>query len=333
MNLGILFGGNSLEHEISIVSAYGLKKKLEADYQITMIYINHHNEIFNASRLVLDDFKYNRLKKLKKTRFIARGIQGKKLDCILVCMHGENGEDGLAAALCRFYHIPYVGSDVLASSIGIDKMACYRYLSANGIPMLESISYTYEDYMQEKKIETYPCIIKPQNGGSSIGIYVCKTEKEFEDKVVQAFAVSSRLIIQPYYEALTEYNLAIYESGFSRLEKIEKKDEIFSFDNKYNESFKLMHQSLKDDSLAADFQRIGREVYRLLDCSGIIRIDFFRIDEQIYVNEVNIIPGALAMYLFEDFPKVLRECIKTAVTKKEIVYKKGNFLAKSNINK
>ena len=190
MNLGILFGGNSLEHEISIVSAFGLKKKLEEIYQITMIYIDHQNEVFNANSMTLNDFKYNNYKKLKKTRFMHQGVKGKKIDCMVLCVHGENGEDGLAAALCRFYHIPYVGSDILASSIGMDKMICYQYLSKNGIPMIDSLLYTYEDYIQEKKIEVFPCIIKPLNGGSSIGIYVCQTEKEFEDKILSLIHIS-----------------------------------------------------------------------------------------------------------------------------------------------
>lgn len=333
MNLGILFGGNSLEHEISIVSAYGVKKKLEANYGITMLYIDHQNRVYNADRVSLNDFKYNRLKKLKKTRFAERGVRKKRLDCMILCVHGENGEDGLAAALCRFYHIPYVGSNLLASSIGMDKMACFRYLSKNGIPMIESVSYTYEDYINEKKFDRFPCILKPLNGGSSIGIFVCKTAREFNDAVVQAFAVSNKLIIQPFYENLTEYNLAIYENGYSKLERIVKKDEIFSFDNKYNESFKMMHQALENTELAEEFRRIGRTVYDLLDCSGIIRIDFFEIEGKIYVNEVNIIPGALAMYLFEDFMQVIQECIKNAVIHKDIIYKRGNFLAKSDINK
>ncbi len=333
MNLGILFGGNSLEHEISIVSAYGLKKKLEKNYKITMIYINHKNEVYNANKLTLDDFKYNKFKKLRKTQFLNHGIKKAKLDCCILCLHGENSEDGLGAALCRFYHIPFVGSDILASSIGMDKYVSYLYLSKNGVPMLDSSLYSYEDYLQNKKIDTFPCIIKPLYGGSSIGIYVCNNEEEFNENIVKAFAFGNKFIIQPYFSDLVEYNLAVYDEGFSKLEKIEKKDVIFSFDDKYNESFKLMHQSLKDNSRYEEFSEIAKRVYDLLKCKGIIRIDFFMIKDLIYVNEVNILPGALAMYLFDDFNKVIMHCIKKAITEKEIVYKRGTFLAKSNINK
>lgn len=333
MNLGILFGGNSLEHEISIVSAYGLSKRLSPFYQITMIYMDHQHNIFQSNRLSLSDYKENNLKKLKKTRFVFKGIKNKKIDCMLLCMHGENGEDGIASALCRYYKIPFVGSEILASSICIDKNASYRYLAKNGVPMVKTQSYTYQDYIKGKRIKEYPCIIKPVYGGSSIGIYVCKDEGEFEQNIVHAFEYGKEFIIQPYFETLEEFNLAIYEKGFSKLERIDKKDEIFSFNNKYNESFKLMHQTLEENELYESIKKIGRKAYELLRCSGIIRIDFFVIEGKVYLNEVNILPGALAMYLFDDFISVIESCIEVAMQKKEIVYKKGSFLSKTTIEK
>ncbi len=322
-----------MEHEISIVSAYSLKKKLEDRYKVVMIYIDYQNRVWNVNKMRLDDFKFNRYKKRKKTEFVFHGIKKNFIDCMLLCQHGENGEDGLGAALCRFYHIPYVGSDIMASSIGMDKLTSYRLLSSQNIPMLESMEYSYKDYLNQKKILWYPCIIKPLRGGSSIGIYVCQTEKEFEEKIIKAFEYGKEVLIQPYYESLVEYNLAVYEDGFSRLERIDKKDEIFSFDNKYNESFKLMHQTLEHNSLTKEFEELGRKVYDILRCKGIIRIDFFMIDKRIYVNEVNVLPGALAMYLFEDFKTVIDSCIQKAIRDKMVIYKRGNFLAKSNINK
>lgn len=333
MRIGILFGGNSLEHEISIVSAYSLKKKLEDTYDIDMLYIDFNNNLYNANKLILKDFKENNLKKLKRVSFSNGGVNKKKIDCMLLALHGENGEDGVAAALCRFYNIPFVGSDIMASSIAIDKYSSYRYLSKNKIPMINTKVYTYEDYLKGIEINKFPIIIKPTFGGSSIGIYVCKNKDEFDNKIIEALRVSKEVIIQPYYDNILEYNLAIYNNGFSKLERIDKKDEIFSFENKYNESFKLMHQAIDDDFLIDDFKAIGRSVYELLKCSGIIRIDFFLIDNKIYVNEVNILPGGLAMYLFDDFKSVIHECIIEAIKNKRTIYKRGNFLTDCTINK
>lgn len=333
MNIGILFGGNSLEHEISIVTAFQLKRRLEKDYNVNMIYIDYDNSLYIANKVRLNDFKNNNLKGLKKTSFKDKGVKGIDLDCIILSVHGENAEDGVAAALCRFYHIPYVGSNILASSIALDKYRCYKYLSNNGIKMIDSILYTYEDYLSGKEIGIYPCIIKPLYGGSSIGITVCKSKIELDNKLIEAFKISNRLIVQRYYENIEEYNLALYENGVSRLEKIDIKNDFFTFEDKYASEFKLMHKAMSDDSLYSKFKDIGRSVYNLLEASGIIRIDFFMIENEIYVNEVNIIPGALSMYLFDNFDRVIRECINSSILKKYNIYSKGNFLAKSDINK
>jgi len=333
LKIGILFGGNSLEHEISIVSAYSLQKKLSDAYEIEMLYIDLNNNLFNANRVSLKNFKDNNLKKLKRVRFSQGGFNKTKLDCMLLALHGENGEDGVGASLCRFYNIAFVGSDCFASSIAIDKYKSYRYLSRYKVPMINTRLYKCDDYVDKVEITKFPIIIKPLNGGSSIGIAVCKNKEEFDSKIRDVFQISKEVIIQPYLDNILEYNLALYENGYSKLERIDKKDEIFSFDNKYNESFKLMHQSIDDDYLIDEFKTIARRVYDLLGCSGIIRIDFFLIDNKIYVNEVNILPGGLAMYLFDDFKSVIHECIIEAIRKRRPVYTKGNFLSKCRINK
>ena len=333
MKIGILFGGNSLEHEISIISAFQLKKKLESEYDLCMIYIDNESNIYDASKTTLDDFKYNKKNKMKKSSFVLGGIKNTELDCMVLCMHGENGEDGIAAALMRFYKIKYVGSDLFASSICMDKYLTYMYLANCGIKMIDSYIYTYNDYLSGDSVLEYPSIVKPLTGGSSIGIYVINNKKEERDVLLKAFKVSKELLVQKYYDNIVEYNLAIDSVGESHLERIVKKDNIFSFNNKYNESFKQMHQAIDDDILYDDFKQIGRNVYTLIKAKGIIRIDFFLIDGVIYVNEINTIPGALAMYLYDDFNSIIRKEIELELLRSDIVYPKGNFLITSNICK
>lgn len=333
MKIGILFGGNSLEHEISIVTAYSLKKRLEARYDILMLYMDFDNNLFNANKLSFDDFKNNNYKKLKKTYFVNGGIKKSKIDCIVISTHGENSEDGICAALCRNYNISYVGSNVLASSISMDKYAAYQYLKSFNINLIDTYKYDYEDYLNDKKTDVFPCIIKPRHGGSSIGINVCRDESEFFVNIIDSLSSEKELIIQPFCENIVEYNMAFYSGGNSKLEKIDHKDEFFSFDNKYNESFKIMHQSIADEKFESRFIEVGRRVYDALGCKGIIRIDFFMLDDEIYVNEINIIPGALAMYLFNDFDSIIDECINTALLDKPYKYSKGTFLNKSTITK
>lgn len=333
MKIGILFGGNSLEHEISIISAFQIRKKLESIYDICMIYIDNESNIYDASKAILNDFKYHNKRKFKKTTFAIGGLKGCKLDCMILSMHGENGEDGLACALMRFYRIKYVGSDLFPSSLCINKYLTYQYLSSNGIDMIDSYVYTYEDYLKGENILEYPAIVKPLYGGSSIGIYVIKSEGEARDALLKAFEASKELLVQRYYDNIVEYNLAVDSIGESHLEKIVKKDDIFSFDNKYNESFKQMHQVISDEILYEDFKQIGRNIYTLIKAKGIIRIDFFLIDGIIYVNEVNVLPGALAMYLYDNFEATIKKEIELELIKNDKIYNRGNFLSKSNINK
>lgn len=325
--IGILFGGASFEHEISIITAFQLLRRLEKDYEVHLIYGTLEGLFFNADKLSMNDFKMNQLKRLKKLN-----LKKLKLDVIVGAMHGENGEDGLASSFAKLHHIKYLGCDMFASSLCIDKYKSYLYLAKNNIPMIKTKHYTYEDYLQNKTISV-PCILKPCLGGSSLGIEVVKEKSELADKLSKAFKFSKELIVQPYYADLIEYNLALNETEYSNLERINKKAEIFSFDNKYSDSFKVMHQSLVSDDRYEDFCKLARKVYDLIGASGIIRIDFFMIDNKIYANEVNTTPGALAMYLFPDFLKTFETSLKHCLLKENKVFPKSHFLLKNNIDK
>ena len=328
MNIGIIFGGKSFEHEISIISAYQLKKKIEDRYKVKLFYIDIDSNLYVADGVNLSDFKQNKLRKLKKIRF-----DNIKCDCLVSVMHGENGEDGVLASLCKYYNIALMGCDTFTGSLCIDKYYTYKYLSNNGIDMIDSVLYTYDDYLNDKKIDYMPCIIKPCCLGSSLGIRICKSSDELDNLLIESFRYSKRVVIQPFYEGIMEYNLALNESCYSNLETINKKGEIFSFDNKYSDSFKQLHQALIDNERYNEFCDIARNVYNLIGASGIIRIDFFIHNDKILVNEINTTPGALAMYLFTDFNRVFDESLKAALSKENVSYEKGNFLTTSKIDK
>ncbi|MDE7106261.1 MAG: ATP-grasp domain-containing protein [Anaeroplasmataceae bacterium] len=328
MKLGILFGGRSYEHEISIITAYQLKKKLDAEYEIHLIYVSLDGQFYNADGMKLENFKHSQYKKLKKLK-----LEKLKLDVLVGAMHGENGEDGLACAFAKIHGIKYLGCDLFAGALSLDKYRSYLLLAKNGIRMVKTTLYTYEDYLKNKKINDFPCIIKPIVGGSSIGITIAKTEEELSLKLNKAFEYSKEVIIQPYYEELEEYNLALNETSYSELEQIHKKDDIFSFDNKYSDSFKVIHQSLVEHPRKEEFCKIASKVYRLIHASGIIRIDFFIIQDKIYVNEINTTPGALSMYLFSDFKKVFHDSLKLCLAEEKKTYPNSHFLLKNNINK
>ena len=328
MNIGIIFGGKSFEHEISIITAYQLKKKLLEYHNVYMIYVDINGNIYDCSKMNLNNFKNNKL------RFNKLKLNKLHLDIIIGAMHGENGEDGYAYNFARINNIKYFGSKGFGSSIALDKYKTYTYLSNNGIKMIPSYIYTYNDYLKGKDIEEYPCIVKPLYGGSSIGIEVIKNNDEAICKLSNAFEFTDKILVQKYYDNIIEYNLALTEFDYSNLERINSKNEIFSFENKYNDSFKLIHQELINDDLYDRFKEIGRKVYELLDLNGIIRIDFFLINNEIYVNEVNTTPGALSMYLFDDFMEVFNKSLNNVLREKNVNYKVNyGILKNSNINK
>ena len=331
MKIGIIFGGNSKEHEISIITAYAVKRKLINFYDVKMIYIDFNQNVYDASKLSLNDFKNKKYKKLKKTMLVQHGIKSTSLDCAVLAVHGENCEDGIISALCRFYNIPFVGCDILASSISLDKFATYQYLK-NDLPLIETKRYTRNDFIILNVVDYFPCILKPTYGGSSIGINICSSKDEFFIKAKESLKECDEIIIQPFYKDIIEYNMAFYENGNSKLEKIDKKSEYFSFDDKYNESFKMIHQKLVLDD-EEKFITLGRRVYELLRCKGIIRIDFFKIKDEIYINEINTIPGSLGMYLFDNFSNILMEEIELEMKRKNNVYCMNGYLQIKSFNK
>lgn len=331
MKIGIIFGGNSKEHEISIITAYAVKRKLINFYDVKMIYIDFNQNVYDASKLSLNDFKNKKYKKLKKTMLVQHGIKSTSLDCAVLAVHGENCEDGIISALCRFYNIPFVGCDILASSISLDKFATYQYLK-NDLPLIETKRYTRHDFIIGNVVDYFPCILKPTYGGSSIGINICSSKDEFFIKAKESLKECDEIIIQPFYKDIIEYNMAFYENGNSKLEKIDKKSEYFSFDDKYNESFKMIHQKLVLDD-EEKFITLGRRVYELLRCKGIIRIDFFKIKDEIYINEINTIPGSLGMYLFDNFSNILMEEIELEMKRKNNVYCMNGYLQIKSFNK
>lgn len=328
MNIGIIFGGKSFEHEISVITAYQVKKKLEEMYKISMLYVDINGVVWDSTKSLLNDYKIGK-PKLKKLN-----INRLNLNVIVGCMHGENGEDGYAYNFARINNIKYFGTKGFGSSICMDKYKSFNYLTNNGIKMIDTYVYTFNDYLTGKLIENFPVIVKPIYGGSSLGVVVIKNKDELVEGLIEAFTYTDTLVVQPFVEQVVEYNMALTEEDYSVLERINHKSEIFSYQNKYSDSFKLLHQELTNMDKLEEFKTIGRRVYEILSLNGIVRIDFFLIDDEIYVNEINTTPGALSIYLFDDFMEVFNKSLNYVLKENYVKYKLNySILKNSNINK
>ena len=348
-NVVLIFGGVSCEHDISIITAYQVKMNIDTKkYNIFPVYIckngvwkliENFEKIDNFYKLA-DRSKEVVILPSSKDLYLRKNkniISLCEVDCIVNCMHGINGEDGSLSGLLQLSNIPCTSSDMLGSTMGIDKCAFKDYVSSYDIPLADYISLTANEYFSDVKnclreIETklnYPVIIKPARLGSSIGIKVCKKQHDLANFIENALKFDEKVLIEEYFEDIAEYNIAIYMSldgmRISAIESPKGSDEILSFNNKYlmsNSGGDYISCSKKKVKLSKkmkiSIEEISQKVYRALCCKGVVRFDFILTkDGELYLNEVNTVPGSLANYLFFntglDFTSQIDEQIRYAI--------------------
>lgn len=312
MNI-ILFGGESLEHEISIITAYQIKEYIN---ECRLIYVNKCGEIFLADKLSLDDFKNNRLNGLKKIWLYNGGFKTKfksyKITCAIIALHGKNGEDGAAKGLLNMYGIPAVGPDILASAIFMDKAISHELLKSRGFNVTNYYLLKRTDFIFSRYQNSYPCIIKPNNGGSSIGVHICYNDADFVINARKTFELCNEIIVEEYLTDIEEYNVAVAKGYISNAYMINNNDDFFSFADKY-ENLEKVNVIINNNDLAIELKNIAKTIYKEFNLTGIVRVDFLVKEDKIYICELNTIPGGLANYMFDDFSKVINSEIEKAV--------------------
>lgn len=345
VKLGVFFGGKSVEHEVSIITAIQAIENIDKDrYDVVPIYIAKDNKMY-CGKYIGDIKQYKDIESLihissqvtlaQKDNKVVLMRCNKKfyenniydyIDIAFPIVHGTNVEDGTLQGYLKMFNIPYVGSDVLSSSCGMDKYVCKCILKENNIPVLDCKCFTQKDYNDNSKkiineIQknfSYPVIVKPVNLGSSVGIEIAKTKNELKKAIENAFTYSKKLLVEKAIENLKEVNCSVlgdYEDcEASECEEPVKTDEILSFNDKYisgrekSGGTKSMNAGVL--KLPADItpdtkqtiQELSLKTFKALGCSGVIRIDFI-IDKDtnlIYVNEVNTIPGSLSFHLWRE---------------------------------
>lgn len=261
IKIGVIYGGETVEHEVSVISALQAMNNLNEDkYDIVPIYISKDRTWYTGHMLrdiefykeFEDEKKYATkvmLYKKGKTFLLQRttGLFRKDitdLDIILPVVHGNNVEDGSLAGLLDSIGIPYVGSHVLGGALGQDKVVMKQVMESVNLPI---VPYTWfydseyldnkENILKEIKKIGYPVIVKPATLGSSIGIEVAKSEKDIESKIEDAMEYDTKIVVEKVIENLTEVNASIlgnYEyQKVSPLEEVMGEDEILSFADKY----------------------------------------------------------------------------------------------------
>ncbi len=321
MELAILFGGASFEHEISIVSAITVKSKLNK-YTLSFIFCDADHEFYkiDASNMRAKYFSNLEYKKSSKLSLIKGGFEEKKMFAsktlkvnVLNLIHGADGEDGSISALFDFYNIPFIGPRKEASVFSFDKE--YTKYIARSLDV-RTLDYEVVHANQAYNIKTpLPYIIKPARLGSSIGVSVVKDESEVDYALDVAFEYDTRVIIEPFIDGVKEYNLAGYGARESiRYSIIEEpaKNEFLDFDKKYLDFSRsaTVSEADIDEKLKLKMQSTFSKLYGELFRGALIRCDFFVINDEVYLNEINPIPGSMASYLFEDFEVAVGEILE-----------------------
>lgn len=363
-NIGVFFGGRSTEHEISVISAIQVINSIDTDkYNIIPIYITKEGKWLTGDNLL--DFDIYRNPKLLENNCkgvymksiygdnslylsAPEGLFRKKtvettIDIAFPVLHGSNGEDGIFQGLIESIGIPYVGCDVLSSSIGMDKIIMKMILNDCKIPVVPFIWFIDKDWLsheddkciQVEKSLGFPVMVKPANLGSSVGIGKAEDTEELKKRVQEASKYSSRIIIEKMITEMQEINCSVLGDEMdciaSVLEEPIKTGSLLSYEDKYlggSKGTEGMSASSKripaqlSSHLTNEIQELAINTFKVLGCNGVSRVDVM-IDKssgKVYVNEINTIPGSLSYYLWEytgiTFRELTDRLIKLALKRK-----------------
>lgn len=327
MELAILFGGASFEHEISIVSAVTLKEKLQGFEALRFIFCDQDHQFYLVEPEMMkaktfasgDHTKMSRLQLesggfIQKKRFTTQKLNMPVLNLV----HGADGEDGTIAALLDFYKVPYIGPRPAASVLSYDKR--YTKWLAESVGA-KTVAYEVLSAKEVRDITTpVPFIIKPARLGSSIGVSIVRDESEIDYALDVAFEYDECVIIEPFIEGVKEYNLAGYRGPEGMVYSIveePQKNEFLDFEKKYMDFSRSSSVSEADlpEVVVKRLRHVFERIYKGLFEGALIRCDFFLINDEVYLNEINPVPGSMANYLFEDFEQAIRGLMNVMPTK------------------
>lgn len=345
--VGVIFGGISTEHDVSVVSATSVIEQLDKQkYDIQPIYIAKNGSWYYYTKDVNSIRVTNMGEEIVPLEPISDIIaEIKKQEVIFPVLHGLGGEDGSIQGLLEIVQIPYVGCGILASSIGMDKVYTKAIFEKAKIKQVKyeyirkiKNQYIYIDKqfnetalslkeileIIETKL-TYPMFVKPSNSGSSVGVKKAKNKQQLQENIEYAAQFDDKILIEEGIQA-REIECAVLgkeEIISSCVGEIKPAEEFYSFDAKYkNTESKVQIPADIDKEISNQIRDLAMKAFKAIDGSGLARVDFFVEEKtnQIYINEINTLPGftKISMYpkLFEQvgisYPKLLDKLIQLA---------------------
>lgn len=348
-NIAVLFGGITVEHEVSIITAVQLMKHAQENYVVTPVYIDKSGTWWTGDQLF--DVTYYRNQDLSKpeglTPFtIDPNFKSKhnNIDVALLCFHGQYGESGKIQGVLEAAGIPHQGPGVTSAALCFDKIHLRQILAAEGIPQPKYVWFTQTEWNYSadsilSKINdslTYPIFVKPANGGSTVGIVKVSDSSKTKEAIETALTFDTRIIVEQGITDCIEVNVSVLglpgDVTTSVPEQPISQDEFLSYADKYERG------GGKKSGMASASRRIpapisaattkllqeqATRVFNVLGCSGVIRIDFF-VDPSTntwYVIEPNTIPGSMSFYLWEatnlPYTKLIDRLVEIALKREQ----------------
>nr|AIA11143.1 D-alanine--D-alanine ligase [uncultured bacterium] len=343
LKVGLLFGGCSGEHEVSISSARSIAQALTAEanaqkYELVPFYIQKDGQwqAPDVAQQVLASGKAIPVsdEKINLWQFPAEAAT---IEVWFPILHGPNGEDGTVQGLLKLMRVPFVGSEVLGSAAGMDKIAMKMVFAQAGLPQVKYVAVNRSEVWSNAcvfpklcdRIEDelgYPCFVKPANLGSSVGISKVRTRAELEAALDSAASYDRRIIVEAGVVA-REVECAVLgndQPKASVVGEITFQSDFYDYETKYTAGeADLFIPAKLPPEVASEIQERAIEAFTALDCAGLARVDFFYVEStgEILINEINTLPGftATSMYpqLWEasgvPYPELVDRLIQLAI--------------------
>ncbi|AJO57153.1 D-alanine--D-alanine ligase [Bacillus subtilis] len=322
-SLGLVYGGKSAEHNVSLQTALAVIKALNTEkFDIHPIYITEKGEWVRGARLTepVSNVKMLQFEQggnafspaaLNQEMFPQEASQqNEAIDVVFPLLHGPNGEDGTIQGMLELLNIPYVGNGVLASSAGMDKVVMKHLFAQAGLAQAKYAAFLKKDWTRSPKesceeVEQelgYPCFVKPANLGSSVGISKCRNREELQKAFELAFQYDRKVVVE---EGINGREIEIGVLGnddpkCSVVGEIAPKTDFYDYKAKYEDGdTDLMIPAIVTDEEYATISDMAIKAFKAIDGSGLVRADFFlTADGEVLINEVNTMPGFTPFSMF-----------------------------------
>ncbi len=315
--IGLIFGGNSNEHQVSISSAKTVYQAFNSEknkerFKVKSFYINKSGDWLDSEsseKILIEEIEKNKTKKQEifnqeKINFLD-GIEFQNIDVWFPLLHGFNGEDGSIHGLLRFTKKPLVGCGIIGSALGMDKILMKTIFSNLKLPQVNYLVFQNED-INDKEVKNkiineilkkfnFPFFIKPSNSGSSLGISKVLNESEISQALEKAWEIDPRILIEEGLE-VREIECGIIGNSkllTSEIGEVDYESDWYDYDSKYFSNNKIIIPAEIDSKITKEIKEIAIKSCRALNIFGFARVDFFleKSSNKILLNEINTIPG------------------------------------------